>query len=199
MKILVLADHESKSLYDYYQPEKLKDIDLIISCGDLRASYLSFFATFCHAPVLYISGNHDKYNIKAPEGCICIEDDIYEFRGVRIMGLGGSMQYIPDADNQYTEKDMEKRVRKMWWKLRRKKGFDILVTHAPAYELNDLADLPHKGFQCFKDLMDKYSPRYFIHGHVHANYGGFKRCDRYGNTIVINAYEKYVIEYPEPN
>ena len=113
------------------------------------------------------------------------------------MGLGGSMQYIPDADNQYTERDMEKRIRKLWWKLKRNKGIDILVTHAPAYELNDLEDLPHRGFRCFKTLMDRYKPKFFVHGHVHANYGKFKRRDQYGDTVVINAYEQYVLEYPE--
>ena len=46
MKILVLADQKSKYLYDFYEPDKLKDIDLIISCGDLSPSYLVFF---CHA------------------------------------------------------------------------------------------------------------------------------------------------------
>ena len=45
--------------------------------------------------------------------------------------------------------------------------------------------------------MDKYHPKYFLHGHVHANYGkGFKRKDVYGTTRVINGYEFYVIEYP---
>lgn len=197
MKILLLADNESKNLYDFYQPEKLQGIDLIISCGDLKSNYLSFFATFCRAPVLYISGNHDHYEKRPPEGCICIEDTIYVYRGVRIMGLGGSMQYIPEADNQYTERDMEKRIRKLWWKLKRNKGIDILVTHAPAYELNDLEDLPHRGFRCFKTLMDRYKPKFFVHGHVHANYGKFKRRDQYGDTVVINAYEQYVLEYPE--
>ena len=43
----------------------------------------------------------------------------------------------------------------------------------------------------------KYYPKYFLHGHVHANYGkGFKRKDVYGTTRVINGYEFYVIEYP---
>ena len=77
MKILVLADHKSKSLYDYYEPQKLEGVDLIISCGDLEPNYLSFFATLCHAPVLYVRGNHDEVSEwKPPEGCICIEDDI---------------------------------------------------------------------------------------------------------------------------
>lgn len=199
MKILVLADHESKNLYDHYEPEKLKNIDLIISCGDLPANYLSFFATFSCAPVLYIKGNHDcQYENKPPEGCICIEDDIYTYKGIRIMGLGGSMEYIPGAENQFTEEKMGRRIRKMRWKLRRNKGFDILVSHAPAFELNDMEDLPHRGFRCFKDLMDKYAPKYFLHGHVHANYGNqFRRMDHYGETVVINAYEHFIIEYPD--
>ena len=132
-QIMILADHESRLLYDYYEPERMKEIDLIISCGDLRADYLSFFATLCNVPVLYVQGNHDKhYDEKPPEGCICIEDDIYVHEGIRILGLGGSMQYIPDAKNQYTEKQMRRRVRRLAWKLWRHKGFDILVTHAPA-------------------------------------------------------------------
>ena len=73
MKILVLADEESKSLYEYFSPEKIKGVDLIISCGDLKASYLTFFATFSHAPLLYVKGNHDgHYEERPPEGCVCI-------------------------------------------------------------------------------------------------------------------------------
>lgn len=45
MKILVLADVESKYLWDYFEKEKLDGIDLILSCGDLRAEYLSFLAS----------------------------------------------------------------------------------------------------------------------------------------------------------
>lgn len=198
MKILVLSDQESKSLYEYYSPEKLKDIDLIISCGDLRANYLTFFATFSHAPVFYVRGNHDgQYEERPPEGCTCIEDNVVTYKGVRILGLGGSMEYIPGSSNQYTEKSMERRIKRLWWKLKKNRGFDILVAHAPAFEVNDLPDLPHKGFSCFRDLMDKYAPKYFLHGHVHSNYGGsFKREDKYGSTTVVNAYEYYILDYP---
>lgn len=198
MNIMVLTDHESKLLYDYYNPERMKDIDLIISCGDLEPEYLSFFATLCHVPVLYVRGNHDnKYETKPPEGCICIEDDIFVYQGVRILGLGGSMRYIPQAPNQYSEHEMKKRVRKLRFKLRKHKGFDILVAHAPAYQVNDLDDLPHRGFAVFRTLMEKFEPAYFLHGHVHANYGhNFKRKDIFCKTTVINAYDFYVVEYP---
>ena len=62
MRILVIADEESKWLWDYFEKEKLEGIDLILSAGDLNPRYLSFLATFTTAPVLYVHGNHDdKY------------------------------------------------------------------------------------------------------------------------------------------
>lgn len=196
MKILALADEESAYLWDYFEKSKLEGIDLIISCGDLNPKYLSFIATFTNAPVIYVHGNHDKkYKNIPPEGCICIEDEIYVYKGVRILGLGGSMKYNSD-ECQYTEREMRKRVRKLRWKLFRSKGFDILVTHAPAFGLNDGEDLPHRGFQVFNTLIEKYNPKYFLHGHVHMRYGRkHVRFDTCGDTQVINAFERCVFEY----
>ena len=59
MRILTIADYESPGLWDYFTPEKLDGIELILSCGDLKPQYLSFLATFAHCPVLYVHGNHD--------------------------------------------------------------------------------------------------------------------------------------------
>ena len=42
MKILAVADEESKYLWEYYEPSKLRDIDLIIGCGDLSLHYMNF-------------------------------------------------------------------------------------------------------------------------------------------------------------
>ena len=113
MKILAIADEESKYLWDYFEKSKLEGIDLIISCGDLDPRYLSFLATFTSAPVLYVHGNHDdKYERIPPDGCICIDDKIYVHEGVRIMGLGGSMRYKP-GQYQYTERQMRHRVFKL--------------------------------------------------------------------------------------
>ena len=196
MKILAIADEEARYLWDYFEKSKLKGVDLIISCGDLAPEYLSFLATFTSAPVLYVHGNHDdKYEKRPPEGCICIEDKIYVYNGVRILGLGGSMRYR-DGKNQYTEWEMKKRVMKMFPKLVWHKGFDILVTHAPAHELNDGEDLPHQGFEIFKELMVKYRPKSFLHGHVHMAYGRkHKRFDKYEDTEIVNAFERCMIEY----
>lgn len=195
MKIMVLADKESPWLWDYFDKSKLEGIDLILSCGDLHPQYLSFLATFFQGPVLYVHGNHDdRYHETPPEGCTCIDGKIYEFEGVRILGLGGSMRYKPGA-HQYSQKEMNRRIRRLSFSLWRKKGFDILLTHSPAWHLNDGEDLPHKGFQGFRYLLDRYAPRYFVHGHIHMTYGpSVKRTCFYEHTTVVNAYERYIIE-----
>ena len=200
MKILAIGDEESKLFWDYYEPGMFDGIDLILSSGDLDPRYLSFIATFAHAPVLYVCGNHDdKYEQIPPDGCICIDDDIYVHDGIRILGLGGSMRYRPGG-NQFTEREMAKRVRRLFFKLLYYRGFDILLTHAPAFQLNDGRDLPHQGFRVLRNLMDKYHPRFFIHGHVHMTYGRqHKRYDQYEQTHIINAYEKCIFDYEDEN
>ena len=47
MKILVLSDEEYPAFYENYVPGRLAGYDLIISCGDLNAKYLSFIVFRC--------------------------------------------------------------------------------------------------------------------------------------------------------
>lgn len=199
MKILAISDERAAALWDYFDNTRLEGIDLILSCGDLPPTYLSFLATFTKAPVLYVHGNHDGcYEEHPPEGCICIEDQIYTYNGLRILGLGGSMRY-KNGPHQYSQREMSLRICKLWGKLVWKRGFDILLTHSPAYGFNDGEDLPHMGFKSFNLLIEKYQPKYFIHGHVHLNYTpGQKRVSMLGNTQVINAFERYVFEVNIP-
>lgn len=195
MKILVLADTESPYLWDFFEKSRLEGIDLILSCGDLSPHYLSFLATFFQGPVLYVHGNHDGcYRETPPEGCVCIDGKLHVHEGIRILGLGGSMRY-KNGEHQYTQHQMNLRIWKLFFPLWRKKGFDILLTHSPAWQLNDGKDLPHVGFKGFRYLLDKYKPRYFVHGHIHLTYSrsAIRKCS-YQNTTVINAYERYIIE-----
>lgn len=198
MKILTLSDEECPALYDYYVPGRLAEYDLIISCGDLKADYLSFIVTMAKVPVLYVHGNHDTgYSRKPPEGCDCIEDELIVYKGVRILGLGGCKKYR-ESPHQYTEEEMKKRIRKLRWKLWWHKGVDIVVTHAPPAGVGDGEDYAHQGFAALLALMDKYKPKYLLHGHVHLNYGiDQTRVRTYGDTKVINTCQRYVLEVPD--
>ncbi|MBQ1385403.1 MAG: metallophosphoesterase, partial [Erysipelotrichales bacterium] len=60
MKILFMADREDKGLWEYYTQDKLKGIDVIVSCGDLDPRYLEFLETMTNVPLLYVRGNHDQ-------------------------------------------------------------------------------------------------------------------------------------------
>lgn len=199
MKILTVSDEECLALWDFYVPGRLKDYDLILSCGDLNASYLSFLVTMARCPVLYVHGNHDgSYRTRPPEGCDCIDDAIVEYNGLRILGLGGCLRYHP-GEHQYTEKEMRSRIRRLKWRLRRLGGVDIVVTHAPPEGLGDGDDPAHWGFAALKELLDQYHPQYLIHGHVHTRYGASRpRMLEYGPTTIVNACERYVLDIQEP-
>jgi len=194
MRILVVSDVESKRFFEYYRPGNLKGFDLILSCGDLHPEYLEFLVTMANCPLIYVHGNHDEHYQREPEGCTCADDRLITVKGLRIMGLGGSYKYR-DGKYMYTEREMKRRMFRLGFRLRRAKGFDILLTHAPLRGLNDLDDLPHRGFNCFRRLLDRWQPRYFIHGHVHRDYARDipQRCT-YGATTVINACDYCIIE-----
>lgn len=195
MKILAVADEECSALWDYYAPGKLDGIDLILSCGDLKASYLSFLVTMGHAPVLYVHGNHDtSYEKDPPEGCDCIDDKLVVINGVRILGLGGCVRYHPGA-HQYTERQMRSRIRKLRFQLWLHKGVDIVVTHAPPRGYGDMDDPAHRGFEAFLPLLEKYHPMYLLHGHIHLRYNHkLNPKNEYAGTTILNVGERTIIE-----
>lgn len=196
MKILAVADEPVKQYYDYYRQGMLDDIDLIVGCGDLPKAYLEFLVTMAHCPLIYVHGNHDGvYDHDPPEGCICIDDRIYDCQGIRFFGLGGSFRYRPDGRYMYTEREMEKRIRRQRLSLLRKKGFDVLVTHAAPRGITDMDTPVHRGFACFLSLMDRYHPRYMIHGHVHGSYGyNLPMKSVYKDTTIINAFGYCILD-----
>lgn len=195
MKVLAVADTEEKILWDFFDRELVKDVDLIISCGDLSPHYLEFLESMLNVPLLYVRGNHDTvYEKTPPLGCICIEDQIYDFHGLRILGLGGSMRYKP-GPNMYTEKEMQGRLRKLKPRIAFMNGFDMLVTHAPARGFGDLDDLPHHGFETFNSLMESQKPAFMLHGHVHQSYGRIERNHMHpGGTRIINVNGYQILE-----
>ena len=195
-----MSDQDDKALCGGSGPDLLKKCDLILSCGDLDARYLEYLVTMARCPLLYVHGNHDSaFEAKPPEGCVCIEDKVYDYKGLRILGLGGSMRYKPDAPCMYTEEEMRSRILKCRPEITLKNGFDILLTHSPAKGYGDLRHVSHSGFECFNGLLDRYRPACMIHGHVHQSYTHrFERTLAHpSGTKIINACGKYVLEIGE--
>jgi len=198
MKILAVSDEECTALWDYYRPGVLDKYDLILACGDLKPAYLTFLVTMSRARLLYIHGNHDEiYLSKPPEGCEDIDGHYVEYNGVKILGLGGCLWYHP-GNFQYTEKQMERRIKGLSRAIKKYGNPDIIITHAPPLGIGDLPDNAHKGFECFVDLIDKCQPKLFLHGHTHLRYGiKLPREHARGETRVINVSERFELEIPD--
>ena len=198
MKILLVSDEEDRFLWDYYTPERLKGIDLILSAGDLKAEYLSFLVTMANRPLLYVHGNHDGgYAQRPPEGCQCIDGKLVTVGGLRILGLGGSALYN-GGPHQYTERQMRWRIHRLRLKLALTGGVDIVLTHAPVRGFGDEDNRTHRGFEAFLPLLDQYQPRYLVHGHIHQRYGANRpRCYQYNETTIVNATGRYILEFPD--
>lgn len=195
MRILLVSDKESPYLYDYFDKSKFQNIDLIISCGDLKPSYLSYLVTVINAPLFYVHGNHDDHYMKTPpEGCDSIDGMFRVFQGVRILGLGGSRKYR-EGLHQYSERQMAMKIYTLYPKILLHQGIDILVTHSPALGLGDGEDLVHKGFPQFNKLLHQFEPRFHFHGHQHLNYNQGVRQITHGKTTIINGYGYQIIEY----
>lgn len=198
MKILAISDVEEPWLTDHFDRARLEGVELIISCGDLPATYLEHIVTLVNVPLLYVWGNHDSaYERRPPQGCISIEGQLCDFRGIRIMGVGGSMKYN-DRVFGFTEKQMRARAGKLALLARATGGVDIMVTHSPVRGYGDLDDLPHRGFECLDYYVDRLRPAYLLHGHVHLNYGRVARTLVHPcGTVVVNACGGHIFDFPD--
>lgn len=195
MKILVVADTVVPELTaERWDPAPVRGIDLILSCGDLPPEYLVELSRRTGVPVYYVMGNHDiRYADKPLEGCLDIHRRIVAYHGIRLVGLAGSRWYNGGI-NQYSEAQMRSFLFRLWLPLIRSRGVDIIVTHAPPRGVGDAEDPCHRGFRCFHRLIERYSPAYLLHGHIHTLFGSDQERIRWlGTTRVINCYGYYLL------
>lgn len=199
IKILCISDVIDPALYPDLDQHRFHDISLVLSCGDLPPEYLSFLANALRAPLYYVLGNHDiRYATEQPRACFNLHRRLVTFKRLNILGLEGSMWYN-GGPYQYTENEMRRLVRRLrptvWWR----GGIDLVITHAPPRGVHDEDDLCHRGFESFRWLIQKYKPSYFIHGHIHKNFGTpSERVSLIDRTQVINTYGHHILEIEIP-
>ena len=112
------------------------------------------------------------------------------------------MRYNTNPHFQYTERQM---TRKVWGlvpglilnKVLYGRYLDILITHAPPRGVHDRPDRCHTGFQAFTTFIQRFRPRYLIHGHVHVYHPRETTETVVGDTTVLNAYGYRTLEIDE--
>jgi Icc-related predicted phosphoesterase len=138
--------------------------------------------------------------LKNPGGWVNVDGRTHQVRDMIVGGLQGSMRYRPHVPYQYTEPEM---AFKAWMmaprllanRLMRGRYLDIMITHSPPLGIHDAKDAAHRGFKTFVDMIERYRPRYLLHGHQHTYYGLDERCTRYLETEVINVHPYHVLEW----
>ena len=85
--------------------------------------------------------------------------------------------------------------RLVWNRVVHGRFLDILLTHASPYGMNDRPDPTHVGFRAFVQFMDRFGPKYLLHGHVHLYDLNAQRRVTYGQTEIINVYDHYVLDF----
>ncbi|MBN1595327.1 metallophosphoesterase [candidate division FCPU426 bacterium] len=206
IRLLALADEASNYLENYLTATRPADIplDLLVSCGDLDASYLDFCATASGRMLYYVNGNHETMPKKEGRG---FGEDLHgralETRHAILCGFGGARWYKP-GEYQFLESEMRwltRMVRWQIWKIRlRGRLFKtpqkpvIVLSHAPPAGIHDQENSEHQGFACFKTFMRAVRPVIWLHGHVHLpNLRQIQKTVCQGTTV-LNVFQfKYIV------
>lgn len=198
MNILTVSDEVVPTIYHGSIRERFGNVQLVLGCGDLPPSYLEFIISMLDVPCLFVPGNHDGEPERTEyggqhtwaNGAINIDGRVVQHNGLVLGGLGGSVWYNGGL-HQYTQRHMRARVlallpRILWYRRKNGYGLDILLTHSPPAGIQDGTGA-HAGFTALRWLLDRFPPRYHIHGHIHHNYrmNAATETDT-GRTIVIN-------------
>jgi len=209
MKILTVSDVVVSLLQCAQLPKRFDDVDLILGCGDLPFDYMEYLVSRFNRPLYYVFGNHPMRELvrsdgtakHAPEGCVDIHCRVVNYKGLLIAGLEGSLRYN-EGEHQYSQRQMAWMTTCMaphliWNRYRYGRSVDILITHAAPWGIHDEDDLPHQGFRAFLNFMERYQPRYLVHGHTHLYRQDASRVTQCGKTTVINTYGYQLIEIDE--
>ena len=214
VRVLAVADEVSDALWGPKAAALAPD--LVLAAGDLPWDYLEFLASTTNRPVVFVPGNHDPAlpparahrsgqflragmpcEAPGPAGCLNADGTVLDAGGLRIAGLGGCVRYRP-GPHQYTQAQYRRRAARLLRRAgrlqRRAPGpVDVLLTHAPPRGLGDGDDRPHVGVEALHGVLERLSPRWHLHGHIHPY--GFPRPDRrVGGTTLRNVIPYRVLE-----
>ncbi|CAN5639537.1 metallophosphoesterase [soil metagenome] len=201
--VLAVSDQIDPRIHSATIRTRMPEVQMVLGCGDLPARYLEFLADALEKPVYFVLGNHmeewTRHYVTGktydPMGCINLDGKVVRDRstGLLIGGLPGSPKYSGEGGQQFTELQMSIKILKMLpglmrHRLRRGRWLDVLLTHAPARDVNDGPDVAHRGFKSIRWFLKAFKPSYHLHGHIHLYDRNIPHVAIYGDVEVINVY-----------
>jgi Icc-related predicted phosphoesterase len=199
MRVLSVSDQVLEFVYSPSAKQRFAEADFVIGCGDLPYYYLEYLVDVLDKPVFYVRGNHaanvehsDGADRTEPWGATDLHRQTINHKGVLMAGFQGSLRYR-EGEYMYTQGEM-------WWFVlsmvprllanyfQYGRALDVLITHAPPWQVQDKPDVAHQGFKAFRWLLQTFKPRYHFHGHIHLYDNRTPARTRFASTLVINTY-----------
>lgn len=213
LRVLAVTDEVDDRIYSPSIRSRMGDVDMVVSCGDLPATYLEFLADALHRDVYYVLGNHAEEITRTgvqgvprhPAGCIDVGFKVVRdpATGLLIAGLPGSVRYSERDPVQFTEFQMKWRMLRMaprllWNRIRYGRALDLLVTHSPPRNVGDREDPAHRGFESLHPFIRWARPRWHLHGHIHLYDRSIDITQQLHETRIVNVYPYQRLELDFP-
>ena len=183
VRVLAVADEEVPAVRS-----RVRDlhVDLVLAAGDLPWDYLESLVSLLEAPAAFVPGNHDPRTGPGigPQGLVDVDGHVRTVGGLRIAGLGGCVRYN-DGPHQFTQREYDRRARRLLREARGADAVDVLLTHAPPLGLGDESDPSHVGISALHGVLETLRPSWHLHGHIHP-YGMHKPDRQLGPTTIRN-------------
>lgn len=213
LRVLAVTDEVDDRIYSPSVRNRMGDVDMVVSCGDLPATYLEFLADALHREVYYVLGNHAEEITRVgvqgvprhPEGCIDVGFKVVRdpMTGLLIAGFPGSVRYSERDPVQFTEFQMKLRMLRMaprllWNRIRHGRALDLLITHSPPRNVGDREDYAHRGFESLHPFIKWAKPRWHLHGHIHLYDRTIDHTRQLHETKIVNVYPYQRLELDFP-
>jgi len=159
MLILAIADRAPK--------EKIQDIlskhpiELICTLGDLDYFSLEELKDVDHIPKIGVYGNHCSGSYFDDLGIKNMHLQVFDYKGLSFGGFEGSVRYKDDPyAPMYTQEEASAMLENF-------PKVDVMLCHCPPFGINDELEVAHQGFKALREYIEKYQPKYLLHGHTY--------------------------------
>lgn len=176
MKITCISDTHNRHSEILIEPT-----DILLHAGDFSgqgtiAETKSFMDWFSKQPAkhkIFISGNHDwldyenpslfKEMLKEYPDIIYLKDEMVEVEGLKIWGRPVTPEFCGWAF--MADRGSPKMLSTLYII---PKDIDILLTHGPAFGINDEVNEDHVGCEDLLNELDRIKPKILVCGHLHS-------------------------------
>lgn len=181
MRILAFSDIHGR--WELLRLAVEKDADIYVCLGDLTYGEAGIEeAAKIMEPVfdrlICVPGNNERPETMRRYFPLVLHGDVWEHRGVRFGGIGGSPRTPFHTVHEWEEEEARKMLARMG-------GVDILLSHAPpaGTRLSMTKSGIDAGSRALREYVESFRPKIVLCGHIHERAG---EEEWIGETRILN-------------